>query len=334
MEYVRAPLTSLVWSGDCFWIVSPEPNRRAQIDIPHCDTFELIRAVAAAANLTAVIDDWLTRLQQAGLPQLKYDDVNALVETGILVPRDPRRSWLAEQEASAEDLFDVLTLVAAGRSTEFADYAEDNTLTRDAEQMLEYTHESVPPPLFLLHHTNEAVSLAPGQLSPGNLEETISFLLLAGFGYFGKRRFHNHQVLKKLVPSLGGRHGLEAYLDVRGYEPIRSGLYHYSVAEHALHLLAPQEAESATISKRLTLIVACVFDRYQWRYRNSWAYRCIWFDVGHVIETLRWVCDAANWNLTVEGKLGCASHSSSVWQGLRHEPLLALTLTPGRRDAT
>ena len=47
-----------------------------------------------------------------------------------------------------------------------------------------------------------------------------------------------------------------------------------------------------------SIILSIRFDVVQWRYRHSWAYREVWFDLGHVIAHLQTLGDALNVRVT------------------------------------
>lgn len=107
-------------------------------------------------------------------------------------------------------------------------------------------------------------------------------------------------LLKKTVASGGSLHPLEIYplvMRIEGFEP---GLYHYSVAEHAMEMLQPMASETAKAlatdfacgqawcgSAAVALIMTLRFERSFWKYRNHpKAYRVLMMDTGHMSQTL------------------------------------------------
>jgi hypothetical protein len=93
----------------------------------------------------------------------------------------------------------------------------------------------------------------------------------------------------KCAPSKGARHPFDAYLlDAAGviYEP---GQYYYCPKRHRLYGVdsnkTPEISPDKDKSIRLYLLIN--FERYQWRYRHSWAYKDIFFDLGHIVEIIQ-----------------------------------------------
>ncbi len=139
------------------------------------------------------------------------------------------------------------------------------------------------------------------------------------------------RVALKTSPSAGARHPLEAYvaaLRVRGLPP---GLYHYSPDTHLLELLR-RGCSSRQFGEYLTgqswygsasalMFMTAVFERNQWKYPDSAAYRTVILDAGHICQTFcltaTWLglapfCTAALADSKVEKALGLDGISESV----------------------
>ena len=110
------------------------------------------------------------------------------------------------------------------------------------------------------------------------------------------------RIALKTSPSAGARHPLEAYvaaLRVRGLPP---GLYHYSSDKHLLELLrrgcrsrdfaSYLAGQSWYESASALLFMTAVFERNQWKYPDSAAYRTVILDAGHMCQTF---CLTATW---------------------------------------
>ncbi len=106
-------------------------------------------------------------------------------------------------------------------------------------------------------------------------------------------------VLKKVSPSAGGLHPIEAYVLAQRVEGVPVGLYHYHPVRHTL---APIQALSAQGAADLALaavadqdwfadapimvILAARVERNFWKYRNhAKAYRALLLDAGHLSQT-------------------------------------------------
>jgi SagB-type dehydrogenase family enzyme len=98
------------------------------------------------------------------------------------------------------------------------------------------------------------------------------------------------------VPSAGGRHAFETYLQVNSVSGLEPGLYRYLAFSHRLMTIeiSPDTADrlmEACLRQALvresavTFIWSCVIYRMAWRYSER-AYRLVHLDVGHVCQNL------------------------------------------------
>lgn len=121
---------------------------------------------------------------------------------------------------------------------------------------------------------------------------------------FGETYTGDDRNLFRTSPSGGARHPTEAYLVVVDPDVVPAGVYHYSVADHALERLdgelpeplASTLAETAVdlgFRPQCVVFLTAVVERVMWRYQNPRAFRVAWHDAGHLVETLRLVCDAS-----------------------------------------
>ena len=104
------------------------------------------------------------------------------------------------------------------------------------------------------------------------------------------------QALKKLVPSAGGLHPVEAFVLAQNVDGLAPGLYHYHCVAHALEPLQSLSKESARdLAARcvahqtwfedapVLIFLICRFQRTFWKYReHAKAYRAVTVDVGHL----------------------------------------------------
>ncbi|MCC6507405.1 MAG: putative peptide maturation dehydrogenase [Aquimonas sp.] len=102
--------------------------------------------------------------------------------------------------------------------------------------------------------------------------------------------------LKKLVPSAGGLHPVEAFVLAQNVAGLASGLYHYHCVAHALEPLRGLSSEEARdLAARcvahqtwfedapVLIFLVCRFQRTFWKYReHAKAYRAVTVDVGHL----------------------------------------------------
>lgn len=126
----------------------------------------------------------------------------------------------------------------------------------------------------------------------------LSAILFYTFGEMDKLSTpRTGDYLLKTSPSGGARHPTEAYVVVEDVENVRTGVYHYSVAEHELERLdaSSDEVFAATEQPKsdvkVLIVLSSVVYRTMLKYTESRAFQIINQDIGHLIETLRIICD-------------------------------------------
>lgn len=121
--------------------------------------------------------------------------------------------------------------------------------------------------------------------------EQLSYLLWASTGIERKERGCEFRT----APSAGALYPIETYLVVNNVDGLASGLYHYSIREHALEEIRLGELgdaiSDAALGQEMCAQAAVVFvwtaiiQRTRWKYGQR-AYRYIYLDAGHVAENL------------------------------------------------
>lgn len=161
---------------------------------------------------------------------------------------------------------------------------------------------------------------------------TASRLLQRAFGaQFEREMAPDAAVLKKVSPSAGGLHPIEAYVMAQRVEGVPSGLYHYHPVRHALEpMKAMDTTQTAGLALRavadqdwfvgapmLVFLVARV-ERNFWKYRNHVkAYRAILLDAGHLSQTFYLLATEAGMPAFVTA----AMNEKDVEQALGLDPL-------------
>lgn len=105
------------------------------------------------------------------------------------------------------------------------------------------------------------------------------------------------KLLKKTTPSVGARHPIECYTLAWNVEGLLPGLYHYNVRKNSLERL--KRGNFHTAARAMTggqkpfgqcafiCVLTAVAPRMFYGYRNSDAYRNLYFDVGHLAQTFQ-----------------------------------------------
>lgn len=110
------------------------------------------------------------------------------------------------------------------------------------------------------------------------------------------------QLLHKTSPSAGARHPIEAYAIVNQVKGVRSGIYHYSVRDHALELLKQGDFRTKcvdfsagqpwTYDSSVLFIMTAIVARTAWKYRSARVYRAFLLDAGHLSQSFLLVSTA------------------------------------------
>jgi SagB-type dehydrogenase family enzyme len=110
------------------------------------------------------------------------------------------------------------------------------------------------------------------------------------------------ELLHKTSPSAGARHPIEAYAIVNHVKGVRSGIYHYSVKDHALELLKQGDfrakcvdfsaGQSWTYDASVLFIMTAIVARTAWKYRSARVYRAFLLDAGHLSQSFLLVSTA------------------------------------------
>lgn len=175
------------------------------------------------------------------------------------------------------------------------DYSKPDILDRDRQDMEKYLDDAPYPPLKINEWTSSSRLglIHPSRFGRTRRVSTIEKLSALLFWPFGVQRGASFlEVLPtflKSVPSKGCRHPFDAFVVSRQSGVLDDGGYYYDPEHHCLHPV--HNPENLDSEKGLFLAVFCSFERVQWRYRQSWAYKDLYLDLGHIVETLRLVAN-------------------------------------------
>ena len=124
--------------------------------------------------------------------------------------------------------------------------------------------------------------------------EDLSLILLLTYRLTAKTRHGGGEFYYRNAASAGALYPTEIYVAARGVKDLEDGLYHFSIAQHALSPLRRGEPSfllhkavlpPSTKSAVLTFFFSAIFFRSAWKYRDR-AYRYHLLDTGHVLDNL------------------------------------------------
>lgn len=185
-----------------------------------------------------------------------------LLDTEVLDQGDRRSSGLLCLRAGAQ----------------YWDYAHPNAFQRDRDDMAAYEMAG-----------GERTCVPMGKVVPFGaipsgaraLREVAHHVVDAQY----QENFHHELVHKTRVPSLGSRHGIACFLSYLDEDLQR---------RHCVQILPEGQDRVSSCPlieeddlPNFYLVLCARYERYQWRYRNSWIYQCVFLDLGHMLAAMQ-----------------------------------------------
>ncbi len=257
--------------------------------------------------------------QSAGSREQADATLQSLVEAGLLCRRDDateakgcraRPRWEARGWADAFDYHWNINHI------ERVDYHRPVGQRTDNQMMRRYAAAEPVPNNYKDCETSNVVELSRQDLSerrgfdavwampeatvrtPPLEHVELSWFARLAVGEIRKKRLvATGQHVSKTSPSGGARHPTEAYAFIHDVVGVPAGLYHYSVRNHALEELRAGDhlgfvrkhvfchPDRPAFVPRVTWLFTTVYERSMYRYRESFSYRVLHHDLGHVLET-------------------------------------------------
>ncbi|MDD4163107.1 MAG: SagB/ThcOx family dehydrogenase [Methanothrix sp.] len=156
------------------------------------------------------------------------------------------------------------------------------------------------PPLELRSAIESRRSIREYARDPLTLQE-LAYLLWCTQGIVQR---HEPYATFRNVPSAGGRHAFETYLQVNRVSDLEPGLYRYLAFSHRLMAIEISSDMADRLTQAclrqdmvrdsaVTFIWSCVIYRMAWRYSER-AYRYVHIDAGHVCQNLYLAAEQIN----------------------------------------
>lgn len=267
------------------WIVThPMLDVEVLVEEPSPPLFDLLATTLDVARKPCSIGELAEKLAAHGVDADEHEAfVTKLVETGLVCPVGGEAPWdRAGLCADGVDgRHDVARYVSARRGIDHVDYASPGALADDDSLMRRYAERAAPPPASRIHDGPRTPLPHPAS----GVNSRLAALLFWAFGWLRDAQFG--AVLPaalKATPSKGARHPFEAYVLAGSDAEVAPGLHHYRGEDHALVQL--DAAARPRGRAPIQLLITIVWERVQWRYRHSWAYKDVFYDYGHLRGTL------------------------------------------------
>ncbi|MBG0807934.1 hypothetical protein IY145_00615 [Methylosinus sp. H3A] len=182
------------------------------------------------------------------------------------------------------------------KAFKYADYSNyDSVINSDMAANIEKHKVATQPPLVArgsidfesdLIWSDELVKLPVPFVYSHELLATISSILYAGFGGQKLASFHRDTVILKSVPSVGARHGIDAYVTFNQNE------YYYNCVQHSLVHISGTTCNSG--NERISISICFRPEIYMWRYESGQCLFDIYYDIGHVIGNMKLAAQMLN----------------------------------------
>ena len=267
---------SLVFLENQSYIILPNIDRHINISIKNEEILSLFHDISLKKDYFSR-EELIEKIMSRGATFNEANElINFLSTIGVL---EENSEIIRDNCIIDNTIKDYLSL---RHSVRYADYSTPSIFQLDNELMDSYKAEEEIPLTYKEYATLEKrIKLVhPAVCSPSSSFNRLSYILFYCFGRLREFQMLSLTSILKCVPSLGGRHGLEAYIvnyNQDSFLPL--GIFHYDVQEHSLVQL---DTLTPTKEGEMYLIITVIFERYQWRYRHSWNYKDILYDLGHV----------------------------------------------------
>jgi len=264
---------------------------------------------------------WMERARLSALA--RADLIDALLERGLLISDDPAHARQREADSALRRTawFATAAQLHTRSRWQGVDSRRDDPRRNGSLSLEQLVQRHGPIPAHFHARVEADLRLALPHVEAGALEELLqtrttcrnfdlaqplSLAALARalktvFGEHGTRQLATDSfAVKKLSPSGGALHPIEAYLIVQRVEGLDPGRYHYHVGDHALEPMGALDPAAARelglvavagqewfADAPVQIVLAARFQRNFWKYRNhAKAYRVLHLDAGHLSQNL------------------------------------------------
>ncbi|EOG8708437.1 TPA: SagB/ThcOx family dehydrogenase [Bacillus paranthracis] len=287
--YIRNPLTSIVYSSGEWVIINFQSNKQLAIEDMNEESMHILSKVSTFCNQTKSQKQIIDYMIKLGInaPDARhiFDEFNNL-EVIVEYFDNDILNLFEKSSLINREFFEYFS---AKDSINHADYSKPDIYKEDAEDMKRFLQESSYPDITKSYLHNLFINLPHPATSTGteSLWELGNLLFWSGGRLRNATFLEVLPVMLKPVPSKGARTPFEFYLSVGENCKLPQGLYHYNVNNHYLSYIG--EIKTDISEGNYTLFITAIYDRYQWRYRSGWAYKDLFFELGHVKETINFV---------------------------------------------
>lgn len=317
---VQSRLFSPAFQGSGKWSIFNPENRKAYVACGKNETPDIVKILMSMSRKS---------IKQSAYSFPLYPErsrLESLIKSKLLISSNQQNIW----KKHSDNFIDLYQ--QAVYNYPFHDYFDPNWREKDVELMDTYSKMWKQPKNTTLR---EGVSWKLPVAKEANLYQKdgknltlkyIASILRYVYGPISERPAQFDPVLRKTVPSGGGKHPTECVVIFPiPYEGIPKGIYVYDVKKHILvdendrydedifDYLPNDEIVGFLIRSRL--------ERPMWRYRDIRSYRPVLIDAGHCVEMMRQFFSMQGNQTSISSPLYAIKDGSFSWL---EEPELAL----------
>lgn len=283
---VQSRLFSPAFQGSGKWSIFNPENRKAYVACGKNETPDIVKILMSMSRKSTK--------QSAYSPPLypEKSQLESLIKSKLLISSNQQNIWKRYSDNFIEHyqqaVFDY----------PFHDYFDQNWREKDVELMDTYSKMWKQPKNTTARNGTSWVLpvVEEANIYQKNSSDLtlnyIAAILRYVYGSIAERPAQFDPVLRKTVPSGGGKHPTECVVILpMSYEGIPKGVYVYDVKKHVL--VEENDRYDEDIfdylpnNETIGFLIRSRLERPMWRYRDIRSYRPVLIDAGHCVEMMR-----------------------------------------------
>lgn len=326
MKIVINPLLIIYYDPSYSSLAIVDPIHKRHFTISDTYWIMLLKFVKKAKT-EKEIQEYLIKENIIDTASLAVGFIKELLEQNILIKRTSKIKKLIKQR----DNFRKYNWESAfmyhvySRDYPFLDYSKIEHSMQDISLMEEYSKKWPPPPIFKEERGKTRIKLIDDKKmdklkfplvknrKAGSLDlNSISTLFYLCFGQVGSVHFKvTGKAILRTSPSGGARHPTEAYFINLKVKNIPVGVYHYSVKNNELVLINKVDMGKSYMKTfyqlnhvpefkpKAIIVLTSLAERSMWRYREARSFRVLFFDMGHIMATIRVTAESLGLGMSI-----------------------------------
>lgn len=164
---------------------------------------------------------------------------------------------------------------------DFVDYGSPSVYFFDRDHSRKSAEAEAPPNCVAVIPEGASFKVPTSQMEVyGGALYAVAAIVATVFKNREDGDFFGYSCIRRLYPSIGARHGFEVALSLSCGDELT--LAYFSPVDDAFYFtLLP-----GAVTSSIRLVVYVHWQRYFWRYRDSWYYNAVLLEMGHMLACL------------------------------------------------